>query len=221
MMDTDNDIPENLSSETPPPRPHFLKRSRPWIMAFVMMSLVFAFGVVVGGVVTGQMLRHRMEQRFKEPGTFVDNVLERLRSELSLTDPQATQIRALMEAHQDRIHKLHDEFRPKMEEAFEALRGEVSGVLSAEQAEKWSKRFDEERKHWFQPSRRGMGSGAWHGGGASEVKFEEVDTNKDGQVTWDEFHQARPHTPKERFTPFDANADGTVSKEEFDKASAK
>lgn len=222
-MSTDNEAPANIQEETP--KPHPVRRSRPWLLAFVLMSLVFAFGVVVGGVVTGQMLRHRMEQRFKEPGAFIDHVLQRLRNELSLTEAQAGQIRAIMEAHRERIRKLHTEFRPRMEEAFETLRGEVSAVLSPEQAEQWSKRFDDERKHWFQPSGqgfgRGMGGRGWHGGGPPEVRFEEVDGNKDGQVTWDEFHEARPRAPKERFAQFDGNADGTVTKEEFEKGAAK
>jgi len=225
-MDTDHETPGNVPDEmAKPPQPHPKKRSRPWLMAFVMMSLVFAFGVVVGSVVTGQTLRHRMEQRFKEPGAFVDHVLQRLRDELALTGAQADQIRAIMEAHQERIHKLHAEFRPKMEEAFEALRGEVSAVLSPEQAEKWSKRFDEERQHWLRPPGagfgRGMGPRGWRGGGPPEARFEEVDANKDGTVAWDEFHEARPRAPKERFTQLDANADGKVTKEEFEQANGR
>jgi Ca2+-binding EF-hand superfamily protein len=56
--------------------------------------------------------------------------------------------------------------------------------------------------------------------------FEEMDANKDGKVSLEEFKSAAPKdAPAEKveakFKKFDTNADGSITKEEFDAAVQK
>ena len=163
-------MPDDARIETPEalagrlsPRGHHLKV---WLTAFAMMSAVFMFGAVVGGVASVQFVKSRMEKRFQEPGAFMDRALIRMSRELSLSDTQTETIRGILDTHRDTIQRLHEEFRPKIEAEFDALEKNVAAALNPEQAELWNQRFDEERGRWLRPQGPfGRGGGAERGPG--------------------------------------------------------
>lgn len=50
----------------------------------------------------------------------------------------------------------------------------------------------------------------------ADEKFIQMDTSKDGKVTWDEFHKAYPQMQQGAFDAIDANKDKVLSHEEWD-----
>ena len=50
----------------------------------------------------------------------------------------------------------------------------------------------------------------------ADEKFDQMDANKDGKVTWEEFAAVYPNMKKPAFEAVDANADTFVSHEEWD-----
>lgn len=50
----------------------------------------------------------------------------------------------------------------------------------------------------------------------SADRYDAMDTDKDGRVTWGEFEKAIPSMKKEAFDTIDANKDGALSRVEWD-----
>ena len=50
----------------------------------------------------------------------------------------------------------------------------------------------------------------------ADEKFDAMDTNKDGSVSWEEFHAAYPQMQKAAFESIDADKSGSISHEEWD-----
>ena len=52
-------------------------------------------------------------------------------------------------------------------------------------------------------------------------KFNEIDTNKDGKISLDEFMAYGENPSEEKFKAIDADGDGYISQDEFEKAIKK
>lgn len=51
---------------------------------------------------------------------------------------------------------------------------------------------------------------------AAADKFVQMDTSKDGKVTWEEFHATYPQMQQAAFDGIDANKDKAINREEWD-----
>lgn len=49
------------------------------------------------------------------------------------------------------------------------------------------------------------------------TRFEEIDTNNDGFISWEEFQVAMPNITRIAFDTIDSNKDGKISREEWEK----
>ena len=53
-------------------------------------------------------------------------------------------------------------------------------------------------------------------GGSTEDRFDRMDANKDGKVSWEEFEAAMPQMRKSAFEAIDADKNGLIDRTEWD-----
>ena len=157
-----------MESGKPVHLPETRRGWRPWLGAFFMTSAVFLCGAVVGAVITANVINNRFEDRFSKPDEFIGRALDRVGDELGLSEAQRAELQALVDGHRDQIRGIHEEFRPRLEAEFDALRKGIDAILTPEQAKEWDRRFDEMRKRWLRPRGTGRGRGPGEGRGSGE-----------------------------------------------------
>ena len=117
---------------------------KPWLGAFVLVSFVFACGMVVGGVVTSAFLWNRALGPAGRPGGMeIERLMGDMEYELLLSPEQVGALKRLFEGHRERIEAIRGEAEPKFEAEQAALGKAVEAVLTPEQAKRWRKRFDD------------------------------------------------------------------------------
>lgn len=121
----------------------------PWWRAALFGAVLLLCGAAIGSAATMQFVRQKAVEARNNPGHFPDRVVDRMTRNLDLSAEQATQIRAIFENNHETLRSIRRESRQRMDEVFAEIRGEVTAVLTPEQAEKWKASFERARKHSF------------------------------------------------------------------------
>ena len=104
---------------------------------WLVLVAVFAFGCVTGAALAG-VYRSRAGVRGGEDRARKSEAdFERLRRELSMTDEQATRVRAVLDETRDEYRRLRAEVRPRFEEPRLKARARMRELLSPEQQQKF------------------------------------------------------------------------------------
>lgn len=103
---------------------------------WLVLVAVFVFGCVTGAALDG-LYRSRANGRGGRGERKSEADFERLRRELSLTDEQATRVRAVLDETRDEYRKLRAEVRPRFEEPRMKARARIRGLLTPEQQQKF------------------------------------------------------------------------------------
>jgi Spy/CpxP family protein refolding chaperone len=96
---------------------------------------------------------HYRQDFFPPPSEMPRRLTEDMRQDLALTEAQARAVRAAFENHQEELAVFHEEVQSRMTGIMDGLRDEIAAILTPEQAERWTARFDDmrERKMPFGP----------------------------------------------------------------------
>jgi len=115
-----------------------LRRAHRWRMAISGLVILVA-GVTLG--VAGTLLVVKPERRPppRDPGMAAQVTLRRMRDKLNLTPEQAKRIDTILREHFETLEKLRDAARPKITEAFEAMKAGINTVLTEQQRSDWEK----------------------------------------------------------------------------------
>lgn len=105
---------------------------------WLVLVAVFVLGAVTGGALTGLY-------RSRASGTAGRDVRERamkerfekMRQELSLTDQQTTQVRAILDETRNEYKTLREELRPRFEEPRLKARARIRALLNPDQQKKF------------------------------------------------------------------------------------
>lgn len=106
---------------------------------WLVLVAVFALGCVTGAALDG-VYRSRANGRGgrgEDEHRKSEAHFERMRRELSLTDEQATRVRAVLDETRDEYRRLRAEVRPRFEEPRLKARARMRELLSAEQQQKF------------------------------------------------------------------------------------
>jgi hypothetical protein len=103
-------------------------------------------GAIIGGSVTALYLFDRLMTTIHEPEKVPNNIVERMRGTLDLSDEQAEKIEIIYSSLQKELVVIRDTALPEVERKLEEARVAVNGVLTPEQAELYNRRFDRLRK---------------------------------------------------------------------------
>jgi len=124
-----------------------LRRRR--LISLLLVLVVFVSGLVIG-VAAGPFFtfRHGLE-RLHSPGEMPVRLAERMIQELDLTDEQARQVRAVLDQHFEELAALYGEVQPRRTRMMDDFRADVVAILTPEQAEQWTERFDRMRQKFM------------------------------------------------------------------------
>ena len=110
---------------------------RTTLKIWVVLVAVFLLGSVTGAALTG-LYRSRASggRGARERGKH-EQRFEKMRQDLSLTDQQATDVRAILDQTRTEYRTLRDELRPRFEEPRMRARTKIRALLNAEQQKKF------------------------------------------------------------------------------------
>lgn len=126
--------------------------SRNRVGAFALLLATFVLGGLLGGAATS--LADRRTHRHDRRPSFVD----RLNSELVLTATQRDSVQAVLDRHQPAMDSLWQRMRPQFEAERQAIRTEITALLTPEQRVKYAaliQRLDSLRRAGSDRNRNG------------------------------------------------------------------
>jgi Spy/CpxP family protein refolding chaperone len=104
---------------------------RPRLAPVALLLATFVLGGLVGGAVT--TMADRPAHRHQRP-----SFVERLANELDLTASQRDSIQAVLDRHQPAMDSLWQKMRPQFEAERQAIRSEITALLTPEQQTKYA-----------------------------------------------------------------------------------
>jgi uncharacterized membrane protein len=109
--------------------------SNPWLKSLAVLLVVFALGGVTGAALDGlYRLRASTEpQMMAPPMRDTDAYFDTLKRELTLSDEQATAMRAVLDRTREDYKAVCAEVRPRYDVVRERARGQMRALLTAEQ----------------------------------------------------------------------------------------
>lgn len=117
--------------------------------------MVFMSGVLVGSVLTGFHMKHRMGRLLHDGTPAVrDVIMKKLTAELDLTNEQQGGIGQIVGETQLKLQQLRAQYRPQMEEIISSGIARMKPILSAEQQKKLDAFYAKMQKRWRM--RRGL-----------------------------------------------------------------
>ena len=105
-----------------------MTRSR--LGAVVLLLAAFLLGGLVGGAATSMADRPSHQHRDRPPPS---SYVDRLGTELGLSEAQKDSVRAVLERHQPAMDSLWESIRPLLQSERQAIRSQIHALLSAEQ----------------------------------------------------------------------------------------
>ncbi len=128
---------------------------RPWLQAFLLTTVVFGSGLIVGVVLTSAVLWQHAFNPFRQPPGFdVERLMKDLQYELLLSPDQSKQIREIVSSYNERLKKIRDDVQPRLRNELDLLKKRVEDILRPEQAERWNTRYDEMQRRFLSPDSR-------------------------------------------------------------------
>lgn len=100
-----------------------------------ILIATFVLGALVGGAATSLADREGHRTRGNHPR---DSYVERLETDLGLSDAQTDSVRAVLDRHQPAMDSLWESIRPQFRPERQAIRTEINALLSSEQQAKYT-----------------------------------------------------------------------------------
>lgn len=107
--------------------------------------LVFVFGMLAGGLVTGKILQRRLRQGAPAVSEII---VRRLSVSLHLDQQQREQLRTIVGEAQQEMEAVRKQVQPQFAEVFDRAENRVREMLRPEQREKFEEIVVEGRAKW-------------------------------------------------------------------------
>ena len=105
--------------------------------SWLLLCVIFAAGVAIGAAGAMKIIHYRVRTLLLHPDRVPDQVVEGLRHRLSLTEPQAHQVTAIIRRRHATLEALRAEVSPRIATELTQLRTEVADVLTSDQLPHW------------------------------------------------------------------------------------
>ncbi|MCH7959346.1 MAG: hypothetical protein IID08_04420 [Candidatus Hydrogenedentes bacterium] len=188
------------SASTPlAPRPR-----RTWWRAFMLTGIIFVSGIMVGVTTAAYAFwshtsHANRESRFRE-----ERFIRHVERQFDLSQEQRRQIHAIVRRHHEALKQIRGETEPRIREVFESMRYEIESVLSLSDFQEWDRQFERMERRWLGPQpppherRHNRGDRFRSRGPDSRDRFDEIDRDRNGRISMDEFlnaHEGPPDFP--------------------------
>ena len=134
------------------------------IKALMLAAVIFLCGGAAGSGLA--LLLHRPPPMSMEmaPEPPVNDLVDRLRDELLLSDDQVKQVRQIYKDRQDALHAIRQKMGPELKSEYDKLDQQMKGVLTSAQYQRWAERFQSVRSRMLPPPPPGEGGpDRWRG----------------------------------------------------------
>jgi len=140
-MNTESSAAE--SAQLPPPaRP---RRWLTWLLALV----IFVAGMASGAALTVHYAVNRLQFAIHHPEVAPARIAGIIQRRLDLSDQQRAEVEAVVAKRQVEIAAIRSKFQPEIVVQLDAVRNEVSEVLTEPQRARWTQLFDQFRERWL------------------------------------------------------------------------
>jgi len=126
----------------PPPRP---RRWLAWLLALV----VFMAGMASGAALTVHYAVSRLQFAIHHPEVAPARIAGIIQRRLDLSDEQRAQVESVVAKRQVEIAAIRSKFQPEIVAQLDAVRNEVSEVLTESQRAQWTQLFDQFKERWL------------------------------------------------------------------------
>ena len=130
------------NTDTPAPRGPWRRR----LVPILLLAVVFLSGLVTGAALMPFVIHHFGPAFFPPPSEMPRLLTERMSKDLDLTDEQAREVRAVLDRHHEETEALRNEIEPRMDQMMDGFRADIIAILTPEQTERFTQRFDEMRR---------------------------------------------------------------------------
>lgn len=123
-----------------------------WVCPIVWtvgLSMIFGAGAVCGAAGYAYWHHAYMVWLQDHPDDMPDMIIEKLKTELSLTEDQLPKVASVVRRNHAELKKLQGEFCPRIYMHCEAFQAEMQSVLTPEQYAIWLPHFQEVREIWL------------------------------------------------------------------------
>lgn len=140
-----------------------LRRTHRWRMAVSGLVILVA-GITLGAAGTMLVVKPTERRPPLNPRMAAEFTSRRMQDELELTPEQASQIDAILREHFEKLEKLREAARPKINEVFEAMKTAIDAVLTEQQRIDWEKATSRLEREFHRGMGRGRGGPRGPGG---------------------------------------------------------
>jgi hypothetical protein len=128
------------------------KPRRRWIRSIILGVVIFICGALVGGGITVKVIAKGINKFYRSSTESVaDNITNRLRKRLDLTDDQTARIRSIILERQVELRRIRKDVRPKIETQFENTRREINEILTPAQVKIFEEHYKRMTRFWLHP----------------------------------------------------------------------
>ncbi|HUO06801.1 MAG TPA: hypothetical protein VM008_00580 [Phycisphaerae bacterium] len=135
-----------MPAPLPPPPPP--KNRRKWLAA-ILVFFVFIAGMMVGSGLTIAVAVHRLQIAFRHPEEVPARLTTFLDKRLHFSREQAIEVQRLIAKRQSRLQEIRRQVQPQIQSELDALRQEISDVLTPSQQAKWDRLYSEAVRTWL------------------------------------------------------------------------
>ena len=98
------------------------------------------------------------------PAPPVNDLVDRLRDDLLLSDDQVKQVRQIYKEREEALSAIRQKMGPELKSEYDKLDQQMKGVLNSAQYQRWADRFQRVRSRMLPPPPPGEGGpDRWHG----------------------------------------------------------
>ena len=129
-----------------------VRRSLPrWAQVAILIA-VFVSGGVAGAMITAKVIHARMETYRQQAPLFSEDIVNRLRIRLALSEDQETRVRTIIERHHPEMIEYRNEGSQQLHAEFDAMVTEIASELNELQARRWKDIAEYVRNTFLPPS---------------------------------------------------------------------
>lgn len=102
-----------------------------------VVTLVFAAGMITGGMLTARLIHKQIHQYRAYPDVLVETIVTRLQSRLDLSTTERAKVGDIVSHRTTRMSEVRDQSMNKLHSEFNEMEQEIASILDIERETAW------------------------------------------------------------------------------------